>query len=99
VTIDLRRHAAGTILPVKAQAGARRTALLGIHNGMVKVSVMAAPEKGKANARIVELLCQTLSLTRSQVELLCGATSPSKQFLIRGVSLEELARRIAAALE
>jgi len=96
--IDLRHHPEGTILPVKAQPGARRSAICGAHNGMLKVSVTTAPEKGKANRTIVEVLCEGLLLSRSHVTLVAGQTARNKQFLIRGLDAAELSLRIAAAL-
>jgi hypothetical protein len=96
--IDLRPHAEGTILPVRAQPGARRTAVCGAHNGMLKVSVTTAPEKGKATQAVADVLCEALLLSRAQVELLAGATSRQKQFLVRGLDVAELHQRIATAL-
>jgi uncharacterized protein len=96
--IALKLHAEGIILPVRAQPGARRNAITGEHDCHLKVSVTAAPDKGKANQAIAEVLCAGLSLSRSQIELLTGATSRTKQFLVRDVPIEELARRITAVL-
>jgi uncharacterized protein len=47
--IELRSHQGGVIVPVQAHAGARRNGVLGVRNGMLRVAVTAAPEKGKAN--------------------------------------------------
>jgi len=96
--IDLKPHVAGIILPVRAQPGARRAGITGEHSGMLKVAVNAAPDKGKANQAILELLCDELSLSRSQVELVSGATSRTKQFLVCDITADELARRIAQRL-
>jgi hypothetical protein len=96
--IDLQPHAEGTILPVRAQPGARRSEVRGQQDAMLKVCVTQSPEKGKANKAIVELLSKSLSLRKSQIELITGETSPQKRFLIRGVTPEELSRRIADAL-
>jgi len=96
--IELKPHAEGVVLPVRAQPGARRSSVCGTHNGMLKVSVAAAPEKGKANQAMIEALCEALSLRRGQVELVAGATARNKQFLVRGVSIAELGARIAAVL-
>ncbi len=98
MTIELRPHAEGAILPVRAQAGGRRNALRGTQNGMLKVSVTQAAEKGKANAAIARVLCQALSLRPSQVELLAGHTASHKQFLITGIAIEALRERMTAAL-
>jgi uncharacterized protein len=97
--IDLKPHAEGTVLPVRAQPGSRRNEIRGQQDGALKVSVTQSPEKGKANKAIVELLGKTLSLRKSQIELLCGETSHHKQFLIRLISPDELAGRIEKLLE
>jgi uncharacterized protein (TIGR00251 family) len=74
----------GLILPVKAHAGAKRNGISGEHDGMLKVSVTQAPEKGKANEAIQQVLCKALGLKRSQVQLLSGETATRKRFLIEG---------------
>ena len=96
--IDLRPHAIGTILPVRAQPGARRNEIHGQHDGMLKVRVTQSPEKGKANKALISLLSKGLSLRKSRIELIAGETSPRKQFLVSGITPEELAERIENAL-
>jgi uncharacterized protein len=86
----------GVVLPVKAKAAGRKNGLAGIHGGALKVSVTQAPERGKANRAIIDLLAKTLDLRRSQIDLVSGETSSEKRFLIREISQEELARRIGA---
>lgn len=88
--VNLKPHQRGVILPVKARAGARRNAVTGQHDGMLQVSVTQAPEKGKANTAISKLLAKSLGVRAAEVELLAGATSPRKQFLIANAEIEEL---------
>jgi uncharacterized protein (TIGR00251 family) len=92
--VSLEAHRDGTILPVRAHPGARRNEIRGEQDGMLKVSVTQAPEKGKANKAIIELLGKQLDLRKSQFELLAGETSSQKRFLVRDVAPEELRRRI-----
>lgn len=98
MNVRLEARAEGVILPVKANPGARENALRGVHDGQLKVSVTAAPEKGKANQAIIATLAQALSLKRSQIELIAGETSGEKRFLVRDCSLETLSQKIATAL-
>lgn len=95
MAVALQVHELGVILPVRAQPGAGRNALLGEHQGMLKVAVTQAPEKGKANKAVIEVLAKALGYKRSQIELLSGETSQQKKFLIRGISLAELEQRLA----
>lgn len=97
--IELESHAAGVVLPVRAQAGAKRSEIRGEQAGALKVLVTQAPEKGKANKAIVALLAEALDLKKSQIELLAGETSPQKKLLICDISREELAKRISVAIE
>ena len=97
--VQLEPHASGVILPVRAQPGARQSAIRGEHQGMLKVSVTQVAEKGKANKALIEVLASELSLRKSQIELLSGETSHDKRFLIREIDAEELSRRLAAQLK
>jgi uncharacterized protein len=92
--LSLEPHSDGTILPVRAQPGARRNEIRGEHEGLLKVCVTQAPEKGKANKAVIELLSKSLKLKKSQFELLSGETSHQKRFLVHGIKPEELAARI-----
>ena len=88
--IKLEPHDEGVVLPVRAHASARVNGLRGQQDGALKVSVTQAPEKGKANKAIIEVLAKSLGLKRSQIELITGTTSSQKRFLIRGVTAESL---------
>ncbi len=84
----------GAAFHVKAHAGARRDALSGLHDGMVKVEVTTAPEKGKANKAIAKLLAKRLAIPPTSIELLSGETSQRKRFGVRGVAPEALAKAL-----
>jgi uncharacterized protein (TIGR00251 family) len=96
--IDLQPHPQGVILPVRAQPGARCNEIRGRQDGCLKVCVTQSPEKGKANKALVALLSKTLSLRKSQLELIAGETSRTKRFLVQGITSKELAARIEACL-
>jgi uncharacterized protein (TIGR00251 family) len=96
--IALDDHAEGVVLPVRAQPGARRTAVQGEQNGALKVVVQAPPQAGRANAALVEALREALGVKRSQVQLLAGHTGRDKRVLIRGLPRAELEKRLAALL-
>jgi uncharacterized protein (TIGR00251 family) len=97
--ITLAEHPEGLLLPVRAQPGARKAGVLGEHSGALKIAVTAPPEDGRANKALTELLRELLELKRSQIELLFGATSRDKRFLIRGLPRADLERRLAALLK
>ncbi len=92
--IAITPHVEGCVLPVRAQPGARKQGVQGEHAGALKLAVRAPPERGKANKALIELLGQLLDVRRGQIELLSGATDRDKRFLIRGLTAEEVRRRI-----
>ncbi|HWC89767.1 MAG TPA: DUF167 family protein [Pirellulales bacterium] len=98
MTVKLERHPEGVLLPVKAQPGSRNSGIRGSTRGVLKVSVTQVAEKGKANAALAAVIADELGLRKSQVELASGPTAAQKRFLIRGIALEELDRRIVEML-
>lgn len=91
-------HADGATLAVRAQPGAKKSAVVGEQAGALKVAVTAPPEDGRANAAVVEVLKDWLGVKRSHVELLTGAANRNKVFLVRGLTAADLAARVAAKL-
>ncbi len=94
--IAVTAHAEGSLLPVRAQPGARKTAILGEQAGALKVAVTAPPEDGRANQALAEVLREAFGLKRSQVELVSGAKGRQKSFLIRGLEPAQLRAKVAA---
>ena len=88
--MELTTRSDGVYFTLKARPGARRSAIDGTHAGSLKVSVTAAPEKGKANEAIVELLSDRLHLSRSSISIMRGETSSLKTVRIVGTSEEKL---------
>ena len=97
--IHVTEHAEGSILLVRAQAGARRNGIVGEVGGALKIAVSASPDKGRANEAIVEVLRAALAVKSSQVQLLSGFASRQKRFLIRGCSKPSLEARLSTFLQ
>ena len=98
LTDCLLAHPDGAILRLHAQPGARRDALVGIHGDALKLAVRAAPEKGRANTGIQKLLAAALGIAVRDVELLSGPAQRQKRFLLRGLTPEDAALRLMAAM-
>jgi uncharacterized protein (TIGR00251 family) len=95
--ILLQQTEAGVVLPVRAQPNAKKNGLTGERNGALKVAVTTPPQDGRANAALIEVLAEALGVKRAEVELLRGATSRDKVFLIRGTTVEEMNIRLNQA--
>ena len=62
MSLDLQTRADGVVLKIRAVAGASRDRVVGLHGGALKLATTAAPEKGKANVRLLSLLAGSLGL-------------------------------------
>ena len=51
-------------------------------DGTLRIKVAAAPEKGRANAELCDLLAKEFGVGRSRVEVISGHTSQRKQVVI-----------------
>ncbi len=88
--VKLTDSAGGVRLPVLVEPGAGRDRLYGEHDGRLKLSVTAPPERGKANRAVCALLASRLGLSKSQVHVLSGHRSRRKEVLIERVSRDAL---------
>ncbi|HEX5044739.1 MAG TPA: DUF167 domain-containing protein [Candidatus Polarisedimenticolaceae bacterium] len=78
MTLQVEPAEGGCRLRLRVRAGADRDSLDGVHGGALRVRVTVAPEKGKANRRVLELLGEALGLPPSALRLLRGETRPDK---------------------
>lgn len=94
---DLRSalRAAGddTLIEVWAVPGARRTEIVGLHDGALRLRIAAPPEGGRANRTLLELLEETVG---SRVELVKGGASRRKVIRVPGRDLESVAAALQA---
>ena len=98
MSLELRARKDGVVLKIKAVPGARREGIIGLHGDALKLSTVAAPEKGRANRRLLALLAETLNLPERELELVSGETAREKRVLIRGLTVDELQNRLAPYL-
>lgn len=64
---------------------------------MLKVAVTVVPEKGNANAAVIQLLAKSWKLRKADLEVVRGATGRTKTILIRGGD-QDLAGRLVHTL-
>jgi uncharacterized protein (TIGR00251 family) len=95
----LRDVASGVTLAIRAQPGAKKTAIIGIYGegatAQLKIAIHAAPIEGRANHALIAFLSETFAVPRSSVELISGKLSRSKVFLLRGARSASVEAKIA----
>jgi len=85
------------IFSVKVVPRSSRTTIVGILNGMLKVKLAAAPEKGKANQSLIEFLADELGVRKTAVKITTGHTSPVKTIEITGIPMQLLLDKLNCA--
>lgn len=97
-----QRVAGGLRLRLKVAPKARRSAVSGWLDDpdgskVLKLSVTAAPEAGRANEAVTELLASEWGVAKSAISVVSGATDRRKVVEIRGPQ-EELLAKLSAWL-
>lgn len=85
----LRKTEDGVTLQIKVTPGAKKEnigEIIEMSDGKycLTIKVAAPPEKGKANASVVKLLCKKLGLRKSAVSIIAGTQSRLKVFHVSG---------------
>ena len=87
----LRAAAEGVTLAVRAQPGAKKTAIGGVYGegttAQLKVAVQAPPLEGRANNALIVFFAKTFGLPKGAVTLVSGELSRNKVFLLRGMTM------------
>ncbi|MBW3567906.1 MAG: DUF167 family protein [Proteobacteria bacterium] len=78
-----QRDGDDVILDVYVQPRASRDAIVGIHDGALKIRITAAPVDGKANRYLQRFLAREFGVPAGSVSLLWGLTGRRKKFRIR----------------
>ena len=76
--------------------GARRSEVVGRLGDAWKLRVRSAPEKGRANDEVTELLAHTLRLPARDVRIVSGRASRDKLVEIDGLTVEEVQRMLSS---
>jgi len=70
------------------------TRICGLLDGMLKVKVSAAPEKGKANQCLLEFLAGQLNVKKNAIGIISGRTSTIKHIQVTGLSTDTLLKKL-----
>jgi uncharacterized protein (TIGR00251 family) len=70
-------------LRIRAQPGAKKTEVSGLHGGLLKIRVRARAIEGAANEALIEYLAAELQVPLSQCELVSGEKHREKRILVR----------------
>jgi hypothetical protein len=86
----IRAQGDRVLVDVHVVPRASKTAIVGTHDGRLKVSLAAPPVDGAANEALVAFFAEALGRPKRDVELTRGETSRKKTLAIRGVTVEQV---------
>jgi uncharacterized protein len=92
--IPVRESTDGVTFAIKVHPGANKNAITGELGDALKVSLTAAPEKGRANEACVEFFAKLLKVPRSSVTIASGQTSRNKVIRVIGITAQQLRDRL-----
>ncbi|WP_392537742.1 DUF167 domain-containing protein [Legionella sp. 227] len=82
------RDVEGLTLHLYVQPGAKKTEIVGIHEGALKIRLNTPPIEGRANKALLQFVAQLFKVPVRQVTLKRGDKSRHKTVLVKG-ALEE----------
>jgi uncharacterized protein len=81
-------------ITIRLQPRAKRNAIMDERDGVLRVSVAAAPVEGQANLALCKLISKRAGVSRGRVSVIRGERSREKVVRVEGVTPEELRRAL-----
>jgi uncharacterized protein (TIGR00251 family) len=87
----------GVRIAVQITPNARKTEVIGVLDGALKLKLQAQPIEGKANEALVKFLAGALSVSRSAVTITHGLTNKRKLIEVKSavLTVDEVERLLA----
>ena len=82
--IDYSEQEGALTFKVRVVPRASRSAIIGEHDGALRIRIAAPPVDGAANEELIRTLARAFKVSRGAVEIVAGANSRSKRISIAG---------------
>ncbi len=90
----------GAILfEIKVVPRSSHSGIVGELGGALKIKLKSPPVEGAANAELIRLLSKTFGITKSEIEIIGGQTSKSKQIKISNLTGERFLKVLQAKIQ
>lgn len=93
--LDSKGQDQRVVLDISVSPNAKKTELVGWHDGALRIRLSAPPVDGAANDALRKWLAKEFDITQSQVELLRGASGRRKQWAL-SIEPQKVERWLAA---
>jgi uncharacterized protein (TIGR00251 family) len=88
MSIEVEGTATGVRFAVLVAPRASREAVVGVHDGALKIALTAPPVDGAANAALVAFVAKLFGVAKRDVRVVSGAASRRKRVEVLGVGVE-----------
>lgn len=84
------------IIDIKVIPQSQDNRFVEFKNGILKIKIKGTPVKGKVNENLINFLAETFNISKSQIQMISGLTSPRKKIKILGLkeSFPEICSRL-----
>lgn len=93
-----RQTRSGISIAVALQPRASKAAVVGEHDGRLKLSVCAAPDKGRANKALIRMISDLFNTPTSTVSITAGKAARKKTVHIDGLTLDRAQQVLGSLL-
>jgi uncharacterized protein len=84
----------GVIISVRVIPRAGRSGIVGVRKGALLVRLKAPPVDGAANAELIDVLAEALSVAKRDITIASGLASKQKRVSISGITVDRAASRL-----
>lgn len=84
----------GCRMKVRVKPGAKQDTLIGPYGPSLKMTVVAPPERGKANEAVARVIAGVLNYATSRVRVVAGFTTMDKVVFIDAASPSDVRQRL-----
>jgi len=98
MALDIKQRDNGVTFAVKVAPGRSGSGIVGLWGSSLKINIAAAPEKGKANRELVNLLAKLLGKEKSAITIVRGIHNRAKVIHVNEMNPEQLCGCLAEYL-
>lgn len=93
--VELNDGPEGATIKVRVKPKGRANNVIGVRGDALLVSVTAAPEQGKANRAVIEVLAEALALPKGAINIVSGEAHREKALHVSGLTADEVKARLS----
>ncbi len=94
VPLKIRKSATSIDIALHVQPRARKNEIAGVHDGALKLKVVAPPVENAANEAVIKFFASMFDIPRSRLTIVSGEKSRDKTLRLEGVSQSDFLSRL-----